>query len=756
MHKLIMAGFAFAGATAAAHYLLPYGALPYVAAGALLLAVIAALALRGLWRTRLLIVLLFCSAALGWYSLYTRIYFVPAQSMADTTAVVTVRVLEYPERDGDYSGVDVRLSERGMPPLNISVYDYDGLMPELRAGDLAELELDFRGALERFGEESDYYAARGTHLRAYYRGCAEVSRDAVSALFFPQELQRLMRESIERVFPEDVRSLALALIAGDTDGVYEDHELENALSVTGLMHIVSISGMHLAFLYSAVRQLVGARRAKRFAAPLIIVYTFMVGCSSAVVRACIMLLITMATPREREAHPLTSLAFALMLLLIANPLSVGSVSLQLSFASMLGLVTVGDAVKNKLMDDVAPQPCPFILGVIIANVASSIGATVFTCPLIILTFGYVSLVSPIVNLLVLWMVSAAFTLSFAAAALGMLLPFLGVAAAWLAAWPARAFVFVCELFAKLPYAAVYTGDKFVVVWVGFTYLAAALAVFTRKSVHRLRALTAVCCSAALLVVVIAAASIRSSRERSVTVLDVGQGLSAVFLAGENAAVIDCGGMGTVEGAGSTASNFLLSRGRYDIDALVLTHLHSDHANGAAELITRLDVGAVYIPAGADDSDDELAAILATAKDTETPVVEVSEDVTVRFGELELELFAPVGAGDENERGLVIHAAIGDYDTIVTGDAGVEVERKLVELGKLGRAELLVAGHHGSNYSSSFELIDAVRPETVVISVGYNSYGHPTEGALFRLGVRGADIYRSDLNGDVTVRIDENG
>ena len=125
---------------------------------------------------------------------------------------------------------------------------------------------------------------------------------------------------------------------------------------------------------------------------------------------------------------------------------------------------------------------------------------------------------------------------------------------------------------------------------------------------------------------------------------------------------------------------------------MLTHLHSDHANGAARLLTRVDVGTLYIPDGTDDSDGELEEILAAAARRGTEVVRVSgEDVEVALPGLDLTLLAPRGVGDENERGLVVLASIDDYDAVITGDAGASVERDLVESGALGRSELLVAG-----------------------------------------------------------------
>ena len=121
----------------------------------------------------------------------------------------------------------------------------------------------------------------------------------------------------------------------------------------------------------------------------------------------------------------------------------------------------------------------------------------------------------------------------------------------------------------------------------------------------------------------------------------------------------------------------------------------------------------------------------------TEVVYVSEeDRSLELGELELTLLAPAPLESDNERGIVACASVGEWDAVITGDAGMRAERLLIERGALGRAELLVAGHHGSRYSSSFELVERLRPETVVISVGYNSYGHPTEDAIFRLSCPG--------------------
>ena len=749
------AGFGFAAGTALSHYVLPASWLYIVSAAMLIPALFCAVFLRGFRRRDGVAAFLFLALGMSWYSMYSGKFIDAAAQYADKTCTVTVRVDEYPYRDGDYASLNVTLAERGEPSLGIAVSDYSGTLPELRPGDLAEMELELMDAGERYGEATDVYAARGVHLRAYYVALHGVERDGRSALYFPQELMNAVRGSIVRVFPEDVQDIMLALLIGDTHGVYEDVELDNALSVTGVAHVVSVSGMHLGFLYSALSALLGRRRAFFVGVPVLVLFTFMAGCSSAIVRACVMLVLSMlGTVLKRDYDPLAGLAMALLLLLAENPVSVASVSLQLSFASMLGLILITPRLNrwfNRRFRG-AKGRVKGICRTAWSAFSASLGATVFTAPVVAVIFGYVSLLSPLANLLTLWAVSLAFTLGFAAAALGLIYAPLGIACAWLAAWPARYFVWCISLLARIPYAAVYTADGGVVWWLLFTYAVFIAAIVMRRR-RGLRLAVPALCSAAVLAAVLISSALRTADERSVTVLDVGQGQSIALLSGESAMVVDCGGMGSWDDAGDVASEYLLGRGRYGIDALVLTHLHSDHADGAARLMTRVKVGTLYMPEGTDDSDGELAGILEAAARRGTDVVEISEDTAVSLPGLELSLTAPQDTGDENERGLVVRASIGEYDTVITGDVGAPTERLLAEEGKLPPSELLIAGHHGSRSSNSFELVSAVRPETVVVSVGYNSYGHPTDEALVRLAVTGADIYRTDVNGDVTVTIE---
>lgn len=759
---LAAAGFAFAGGCALARYVLPGDWLLWAAAALIAPLAAGAALLRERRRRNCVLICLFAALALVWYGAYSGIYMGAAAGYADTTGTVSARVLEYPYRDGDeYASVAVKLAEPGSPRLGVAVSDYSGTLPELRPGDKVELTLEFIDAAEKYGDPTDVYASRGTHLRAYFVSAGEPERDALSALYFPQELNHLLGGAVERVFPEDVRGFMKGLLIGETQGIYADDELDNALAITGVAHVISVSGMHLTFLYLAMLSLFGRRRAAIFGAPLVIVFTLMAGCTPACVRACVMLLLSMlGTLLNREADDLTSLGLALLLLLGANPMSVANLGLQLSFGSMLGMVLISPHIDLRLRrlwpgKGVKGWRRP-VRAFIISNTTASLGASVFTVPLVAAQFGYVSLISFAANLLTMWAISLAFTLGLSSALIALAFAPLGAAAAWCAAWPARYFVRMIELLARAPFAAVYTADGTVVVWLVFTYAVFILALVLRRRGKKLRWAVPALCSVIVLAAVIYASDAAGREERAVTVLDVGQGQCVALLAGDGAAVVDCGGIMTWDDAGDTAAEYFLSRGRHELDALILTHLHRDHAGGAARLIYRLDVGTLYLPADCDDADSELEGILAACEARGTGVVRLSDDLELAVGDMTLTMLAPVGTGGDNERGLAVRADIGGLSAVMTGDASMGAERLFAESGKLDNADVLVVGHHGSRYSSSFELIDAVRPSVAVVSVGYNSYGHPTEDALARVMTSGAEVYRTDENGSVTIRTDEYG
>ena len=238
---------------------------------------------------------------------------------------------------------------------------------------------------------------------------------------------------------------------------------------------------------------------------------------------------------------------------------------------------------------------------------------------------------------------------------------------------------------------------------------------------------------------------------TLSALDAGQGQCVTFRSGDFCAVIDCGGDRYTPKIGAYAARSLLQSGTRRVDALVLTHYDRDHLSGAAELMREVRVDTLYLPQMPDE-DEAQASLLAAAQAHGTQVQMVRGDETLDFPGGSLHLYLPCGAASRDNNGVCILASAGEYDALIVGDLNHHGEQDWLRDGALPRAELLVAGHHGAESSTGWALLARVQPETVLISVGAdNSYGHPTKSALRRIAAAGANIYRTDHCGTITIR-----
>ena len=762
MRKLLCAACGYGGALLLAHYLLP---LDYALWAAAVCAALAGVGffLRGDLRRRAVIGLL--SAALGfcWYFGYQKLFVAPAEDFVDETRTVKVRVCDYASVYDDYASVELRCVDDTVPHVRMLVYDYASGMGELRPGDLAEMPMKLLSAGQYYREESDHYLAEGVLLRGYLKGEYRVTgRAALAWLYFPQEIAHTLKTQVTECFPGDVAPLMKALLTGDRREYYEDDDLYSAMKTAGFSHIIAVSGMHVAFLIGAVSLLTGRRRRRTalIGIPLIVIFMAMIGFTPSVTRAGIMQILLLTAPLlRRENDPPTSLSAAGLILLLVNPIAIASMSLQLSFAAVTGLLLISPKIYDGLTLDARgrnrlPKGLPGrALRGICAAFAASVGALVFTSPISALYFGFVPLYGILSNLLCLWAMSLAFLLGYPACLLGLLWKPLGSALGWLTGWLPRYVIFVVKHISGLPMAAVFTQAN-----LGGWWLASVYAVFfgawLLRGKEKYRPIYPLCASLFMLALISYLPDRDLSGSMEFSAIDVGQGQCLAALTEHGTVLIDCGSTGSVENAGDAAADFLLSCGRKSVDLLVLTHFHADHANGVKRLMSRVDVERLAYPTDCEES-AYMDEILLRCEEHGTELYPISENTDMTVDDLTLRLYAPLGSEDINEHCLLIRGDCGDYEFLVTGDAGSGVERLLTSFYELGDMELLVVGHHGSRYSTCDTLLDDITPETAIISVGEsNSYGHPTDEVLERLAERNIEIYRTDLDGTITITVGE--
>jgi len=359
--------------------------------------------------------------------------------------------------------------------------------------------------------------------------------------------------------------------------------------------------------------------------------------------------------------------------------------------------------------------------------------------------------SPLTNILILWAASFIFAGTIVACIAGFVFTPLGAAVAWIVAYGVYYVEFICSIIARFPFAVLYTINEYIRIWIASLYIIFGI-YFADKNRRSPVIPIALCCMLLCLSAALGTAE-TDAGDLTVTAIDVRQGQCIVLSSGVYNVVVDCGGS-SGSYAGENAAKYLFGRNVYRIDLLVLTHFDSDHVNGVTTLLGMQSVDTLVVPpecTGEDSSHRTEILDMAAALGIE--IVELSANSTYYLGESTLNVYAPVGSESENEAGISALYSSGEFDALITGDMGSESEIKLIKSNDLPDIELLVAGHHGSKYSTSEVLLKALSPEISIISVGAgNIYGHPADETIQRLLEYNAQIYRTDIYGNVTVKV----
>lgn len=751
IRKLATASLAFSAAVFLAHYLLPYNWLLTFAAIGILTAVAGEFIHNNIGR-RLILIGLAIACGFSLYHIHYNRVISPCEELVNEKMTVTARVTSYPDCRSGCILQNVRFTGEKLPNVSGLIIDYESEESELIPGDVISVTLKLNPANQRYNSEYDANISKGLYLVGTVFGEVQKTGHEKSFLYFPQYIGNGIREKIEEIFPDNAAFFMKALLTGDKSEYYAEHEdLSCAMSIAGLSHVVAVSGMHVAFLVGFLQLILGKnRRCSLVCLVLVWLFVIMVGAPASAIRAGFMQSLLLLAPIfKRENDAITSLSFALALILLANPFACGNIGLQLSFAAMAGIVLFGDNIYHWLREKLNTENrfvC-YLLGI----VASSLAVSVFTFPITALHFGYISILSIVSNILCLWAITLLFCGGYLLCAIGIVVPTAAKGLAFVISYLVQYITLVVKCIAKLPHAALYTENAQIVCWLILTYVIFFICGLYKK--QKFRPLVPLAISLVSLVCILGITHFSMLRsDGTVAVMDVGSGQCIALTDGKATVVVDCGSAGTMNNAGSMMTSYLRSHGRNSVDALVLTHLHSDHAKGVVRLLNIMSVKTIIMPSSAAETAENglYDRIVSAANDNNVEIILLDRADKLSFGDIELNIYEPSQKGDDNERCLTLTASVSGYNVLITGDAGKSVEKELVDNEDLSDTDLLIVGHHGSKYSTSQELLRAASPDAAVISVGYNTYGHPTNAVLQRLSAYGVTIYRTDLMGRIII------
>ena len=756
MRVLATIGFSFsAGVFLAA--LLPWNGWQLYAAGGVLLLALAWLfaARKQKYFRRGLLILLSLAVSLAYFAGYDHLVRQPIEDRCGAASDFTATVCDWPQATERGARVTVELE--GYHRARAVLYGEAELLAA-RPGDTVTGTAQWQSAAHFDSDDVTHFNARGVYALLYGREDVRLSAGDGDALrWLPQRAGKAFREKVAAIWDDPrVSGFLTAELTGDKSAMDDGDYL--AMQETGLAHLFAVSGLHCAFLVTLLALLISRRQRLLCAVtiPLLLFYMVMVGMSPSVVRACIMQIFLLIAPLfRRGSDPLTSLAAALLVILLCNPFAAASVSLQLSFSATLGMVLLSPRLYKLLTGWYKGKcrPLRTALCFVAANLSATLSAVVFTAPLTAWYFRIFVLVAPLSSLLAVPAAGWSFMAAFVTVLLGFVWLPLASLLGWISWALVRYILWIANGMMSWRYHAVYFTNPYLVYWLLFLYAAFIGCAATPDGKRKYLL------ASALSVLTLTAAIWVNRQDYQYGVLtaltlDVGQGESVILTSGGETALVDCGSSNSYKDPGGLAADTLHSMGVRELSAVVVTHYHADHTNGLYEVLRRIPVQTIYLP----DIEDEYGVrerLVSLAEEKGAQVTYVTKETTDTLGDTVLTIYPPVqSGGDLNELGLTALASAGDFDLLITGDMSGSTEKKLVETYALPDIEVLVVSHHGSRYSSNIRFLKSVTPEAAVISVGDNNYGHPSEETLQRLLAVGADIWRTDQQG--TIRITVNG
>ena len=756
MRVLATIGFSFsAGVFLAA--LLPWTGWQLYAAGGVLLLALAWLfaARKQKYFRRGLLILLPLAVSLAYFAGYDHLVRQPIEDRCGAASDFAATVCDWPQATERGARVTVELE--GYHRARAVLYGEAELLAA-RPGDTVTGTAQWQSAAHFDSDDVTHFNARGVYALLYGREDVRLSAGDGDALrWLPQRAGKAFREKVAAIWDDPrVSGFLTAELTGDKSAMDDGDYL--AMQETGLAHLFAVSGLHCAFLVTLLALLISRRQRLLCAVtiPLLLFYMVMVGMSPSVVRACIMQIFLLIAPLfRRGSDPLTSLAAALLVILLCNPFAAASVSLQLSFSATLGMVLLSPRLYKLLTGWYKGKcrPLRTALCFVAANLSATLSAVVFTAPLTAWYFRIFVLVAPLSSLLAVPAAGWSFMAAFVTVLLGFVWLPLASLLGWISWALVRYILWIANGMMSWRYHAVYFTNPYLIYWLLFLYAAFIGCAATPDGKRKYLL------ASALSVLTLTAAIWVNRQDYQYGVLtaltlDVGQGESVILTSGGETALVDCGSSNSYKDPGGLAADTLHSMGVRELSAVVVTHYHADHTNGLYEVLRRIPVQTIYLP----DIEDEYGVrerLVSLAEEKGAQVTYVTKETADTLGDTVLTIYPPVqSGGDLNELGLTALASAGDFDLLITGDMSGSTEKKLVETYALPDIEVLVVSHHGSRYSSNIRFLKAVTPEAAVISVGDNNYGHPSEETLQRLLAVGADIWRTDQQG--TIRITVNG
>jgi len=600
------------------------------------------------------------------------------------------------------------------------------------------------------------------------------------AIFANNSKQKIIT-NINKVLPEDTKELFLGILIGYDDNLSE--EIEISFRKSSLTHLLAVSGSHIAYIITGLAFSLKLLKMPKKAVNIItiiflILFMYIVDFSPSVVRASIMgIILLFSTILYKENDVLTTISISILLILLENPYKILNIGLLLSYFATIGIIC-GTKLKSKEKEN--NTLLKNILNYLKELILITLYANIFVIPITVYNFNTISLTFVISNLIAGILIGPITIGGFILAIVSLM----NLKLAYIIGIPYNLLLELLIYSTKLtsigPFAEIFVPTPNVIVVI-FYYLILFLVLMYLKLKNKehkrffirkfliysnsffkyLKKNYKFIISLFILLILIFFILNKIPKDLKIYFIDVGQGDSTLIITPTNKKIlIDSGGAetGNFDVGKSTLFPYLLDRGITTIDYICISHFDSDHCDGFKYLLENMKIKNVILSKQY-ESTSNFEEIMEFAAKKKVNIIKVEAGDILQIDKyVNFKVFSP---GEEltdniNDNSIVMKLEYYNFSCLFTGDISNEIEERLVKnYVSVLESTVLKVAHHGSKTSSAESFISTVKPKLALIGVGKNNkFGHPTNEVIEKLEKCGARIYRTDLNGEIILKINK--
>lgn len=628
-------------------------------------------------------------------------------------------------------------------------------IPSIKYGDSLYIEGEFKQP-----EEARNY--KGYNYKQYLKtkkiiGTVELEKVKIlksSNGSFIHNIQKYIRDTINGTLTDEEGNLLLAILLGDKDKLSED--IQESFKTSNLSHMLAVSGAHVSYIilgltYVLQNSIIGKKNGKIVCIIFLLAFMAITNFTPSVTRACIMAILTLLSSIiYRKSDVYTNISVAALITLIFNPYSLLDLGFQLSYGGTIGIIIFIKRIQEKKSNSK-------VINYIKQMALVSIYANIIIIPIMMYHFNTVSftfiisniMASPILGIIVITgflFIIASITVKPLTRLIAIFIkPILSI------------LIKISQICSKLPFSNILVVTPYMFNVISYY----AIILYCIKSKKNNKCKIIIC----LLIVLILINFIIYIFPQKLRIffIDVGQGDSTLIITPDKKTVlIDGGGSDSFDVGKKVLLPYLLDRRILKIDYVLISHFDTDHCGGILTIMEKVKVKNIIISEQAEHSEnyERFKKLMIHKK---IRLIEVKKGDKIKIGRYsEFKILFPtsrlLSENPLNNNSIVAQFNYNNFKMLFTGDIEKLAEQQILKAEKAEiRADILKVAHHGSKTSSIPEFIKAVKPKIALIGVGKNNtFGHPNQQTIKNLENIKCRIYRTDLQGEIIIKIDQKG